>query len=353
MILPIALRFSFSSDLNHRGSSIRIAISLMFSLSVLMVAMSIMDFLQSGRFSGIRESISFDITISGDHEDEMRKMFPSATVFSYGETEALLDGNAYTLRYIDDSYNGGLTIWSGEEGGLIVPYEVLASRGYSSVILTAIGKGRSGMMLPISQSHMITGAYRLAGASGTPMLFLTLDSMPEGTAVYTAIKGADASCADTLRLEGYDAVSWKEKEESLYGAFLIERTMMIVMLSLLFIVILVSLRQSVMTQIEGKEKELRELETLGMPRIRIFLAALLSSWIVLAAGIAGGFVLSMILLEAASRFLFRFFLSTADLDMQYMLFFLFSAAMLAFSFLFTYLSVRRTWRKDIMEVLGE
>ena len=48
MILPIALRFSFSSDLNHRGSSIRIAISLMFSLSVLMVAMSIMDFLQSG-----------------------------------------------------------------------------------------------------------------------------------------------------------------------------------------------------------------------------------------------------------------------------------------------------------------
>ena len=200
---------------------------------------------------------------------------------------------------------------------------------------------------------MITGAYRLAGASGTPMLFLPLDSMPEGTAVYTAIKGADASCADTLRLEGYDAVSWKEKEESLYGAFLIERTMMIVMLSLLFIVILVSLRQSVMTQIEGKEKELRELETLGMPRIRIFLAALLSSWIVLAAGIAGGFVLSMILLEAASRFLFRFFLSTADLDMQYMLFFLFSAAMLAFSFLFTYLSVRRTWRKDIMEVLGE
>lgn len=353
MILRLALRFSFSKDFNHRGSAIRIALSLMLSLSVLMAAMSVMDYLQSGRFEGIRDSVSFDVTVSGDCRDEMKERYPDASVFVYGETEALASGSAYTLRYVDGTYDGGIMLWQGEKGGLLVPYSVFAANGYREITVTRIGRGRSGVMMPINDCVMIRGLYRLESGINTAMLFMPLEAMDDSVPLYTAIKGVDAAEAEHLRASGFDAISWKEKEESLYGAFLIERVMMIVMLSLLFVVILVSLKQSVDTEIRGKEKELMELEALGLTRSRVFLSALLSSFIVLLLGIIGGFVLSHILLEAAASFLMRFFLSSAELRMQYPLFFIFSCLMLFFAFIFTLSSLGKLWKKDIMEVLCE
>ena len=91
MILTLARRFAFSPVSGHRSSSIRIIFSLMFSMAVLMTAIGVMDYLQRGRFEGIRGAISFDITVEGDETAKMRTRYPHADIFLYGETEVLAE----------------------------------------------------------------------------------------------------------------------------------------------------------------------------------------------------------------------------------------------------------------------
>ena len=66
-------------------------------------------------------------------------------------------------------------------------------------------------------------------------------------------------------------MEWKEAESSLYAAFLVEKTMMYGVLSLLFIIIMVSMKQSVRIFVSSRRKESAELEILGLSGKRVLL----------------------------------------------------------------------------------
>ena len=351
MIWRLALRYSFSPVNGHRGRALRIVISFALSSAVLMVVLSVMLYLQDGRFDRIRSFSSFDIVISGDYEAEMEKRFPSADVFVYGEAEAMGEGEAYTVRYIGEDYP--LPSASSAQHGLVVPYSVYSRYG-DSMPLTMLRMGGSGMMLPRTEDTPIEGAYTVPpGAStGLPIIFLPLSAAEDGTRMHTAVSGVDASLIDELRSDGFEGLSWKEKESGLYSAFLAERVMMYAVLSLLFIIILVSMKQAVRISAASRRTERAELAVLGMGRNSAALVFALSFLIVLAVSLAAGFLLSLISLPLAQAAVQGIF-AGAELAMPYRHFAVLAALMVLMTAVFSAAIEARERRIDIMEVLSD
>ena len=355
MILHIAMRYSFSSEAGHRSRAVRIALSLALSLAMLLVTMSVMEYLQSSRFSAIRDAFSFDMTLSGDHVLEMRSRYPDASVFSYGETEALGDGKAFLVRYIDASYDGALSIGIGTSDALLVPYSVFLRDSDGFMDLTMMAEGESGRMLPRTETYVISGAFYtpLGSAEDSSMLFLPYSMMREGIPIYTAIKGVDSSALDELRMEGYEGVSWKEKEAGLYSAFLIEKVMMYVVLSMLFVIILVSARNSVRVFFLSRRREIAELQVLGMENGKRLCVFLIAFGIIAVIGLASGFALAAMLLPAAELYMHAAFLVDAYLHLPVAAGLLYSAVLIAMIVLFALAEERSYGKMDLLEVIAD
>ena len=83
MITYLSSRYSFSPSFKQRDRAIRAVVAFALSLVVVNVVISIMDFLQNGRFEDIREVRSFDIVVEGKHKDELTPLFPDSTIFEY------------------------------------------------------------------------------------------------------------------------------------------------------------------------------------------------------------------------------------------------------------------------------
>ena len=351
MTLYLALRYSFSRSSNHRARAIRIVVALSLSLAVFMVTMSVMEYLQAGRFDRIRDAKSFDITITGDYAAEMKERFPSSDVFVYGETEVLGNGDAYTLRYIDENYSGALSVNQTGNGVLLVPYTYTSS---DSMAITELVRGASGAMIPSTKKYGVWGRFftSLGSSFDSTFIFLPLSLKPEGVPVYTAIKNCDAEELEGLSEDGYEGESWKEKEAGLYSAFIIERIMMYVVLSLLFIIILVALRQSVRSFFNSRNREIAELITLGLERRKADLAFIISMSLIIVAGIVVGLILSYLFIPVGELYVSSLLGGKAELDIPYLPFLVISFLMLFFSALFSHSEESRLKRTSIMEVLG-
>ena len=353
MIPYLALRYSFSSSSHHRQRAVRIALSVALSLAVLMVTVSVMDYLQSGRFDRIRSVRSFDITLDGEHTGEMRARYPGASVFAYGETEALLNGRAYTVRFIGSDYDGGMRVVSGSADGLIVPLS-LYIMGDDSAALTMLIEGRNGRMLPAEISYSVSGAFstELGSAADSSYLFLPYGMMPEGVPVHTAIKGVSSNEMEKLRGEGLSGESWKEKESGLYSALLAEKVLMHAVLSLLFVIILVSAASGVRFFFQSRAGEIAELMVLGLKRDAAVAAFTLSFLIVILLGVGAGLFLSLLFIPLGRGFIMRLTGEEAALALPLPTFIYFSLFLLAVTGFLAARSGWRIWHREAMEVLS-
>ena len=352
MIASCVLRYAFSKSGGHRFRVIRIIITLALSLAILSSVLSIMDFLQRSRFDDIRAVRSFDIVINGEHKEEMRELYPSLSVFLYAEGEALIDGSAYLLRYIDDDYDGGLRYLRGDSFSLSIPYALYRKERKTDYSVTMLKKGRSGIRLPKSTDYYASGIYStpLGSEFDSSMLFLPLSEY-DGSVIYTAIKGADEDEKAKLVNSGYIVRTWKESEASLYSAFVIEKAMMYSVLSLLFIIIAVSEKQSVRIFFNSKEKERAELCVLGVSRIRIGFIFIMAFMIIVMISIAASLVLSYMLLPVMELAISPFIYGEIELKMPVSGFAVFSSASLLITFIFALREVYLDRKKDLMEVI--
>ena len=83
MIPYLSSRYSFSTSFKQRDRAIRAVVAIALSLVVVNVVISIMDFLQNGRFEDIRDVRSFDIDVEGKHKEEHTQLFPYGTNLEY------------------------------------------------------------------------------------------------------------------------------------------------------------------------------------------------------------------------------------------------------------------------------
>lgn len=353
MILLLASRYAFPHSKALRSRSVRIMLTVMLSLTVVTVVISVMNFLQGSRFDSIRDVRSFDCTVEGDLSDEISAILPDSVVFTYGEGEAITQSGSYLVRYIDSSYDGGLEFYIGDASTLAVPYTFYRQNGWKSVTLSTLKSGKKVTSL-MSLEYEISGIYYTALGSefDDTMLFLPLSSADENVTLKTAVKGADDDDIALLEKSGYTVTRWQDAESSLYGAFLVEKALMYALLSLLFIIIAVSTASSVALFSSSREREMAELEILGLEKRKLRLVCLLSFLIVIALGIILALGVGSVVLcglETYSRNSSRIVSMTLTLPFAGFLFF--SIFMVLVTVISTWRENRKREKRELYEVI--
>ncbi len=353
MRILLSSRYAFSKTAHHRASSIRIVITTALSLSMVVIVISIMDYLQSSRFDAIRAVRSFDLVVEGKHESDLKSLYPDATIFEYGEGEALIAGNAFFVRYINSSYNGGLRFLTGNSDSLAIPYSLYRS-GITNLNVSMLREGRSGVVLPRTLDIGISGVYtsRMGAEFDSTMVFLSMDYADNTISYKTAIQGISIEEKKNLMSLGYEVTTWKEAEAGLYSAFLVEKTMMYVVLTLLFLIIGVSTKQSVRIFYREKRGERAELEILGLSIKVIDSAFLLSFLWVFLLGVIFAFILSLLLLPLVENIGDRYISLFMSLEFPYIAFICFSLLLILLIMLFSSIERRKDKILDLVEVVN-
>lgn len=353
MMLRLALRYAFPHFKAQRSRSVRITLTVALSLIVVTVVMAVMNFLQGSRFDTIRDVRSFDCTVEGDCASDVSALLPSATVFTYGEGEAITESGSYLVRYIDSSYDGGLVYYVGDSSSLLVPYTFYRQNGWKSVTLSMLKSGKKVTALK-SMEYEISGIYytELGSEFDDTMLFLPLSEADENVTLRTAVKTADEDAIALLEKNGYSVTRWQDAESSLYGAFLVEKALMYAVLSLLFIIIAVSTKSSVALFSKQREKEMAELEILGLGKRRVRSVSLLSFLIIILLGVILALVIGIFVLHVLEIYSARSEkILTMTLSLPIGGFLFFSLFMTAVTVLCTMRENRKRERRELYEVI--
>ncbi len=353
MIFFLSYHYAFPRKRAMRSRALRIMLTVSLSLVVVIVVMSIMNFLQTSRFDSIREVRSFDYTLDGDAKKEIKSILPESNVFTYGMGEAILSSGSFLVRYIDDDYDGGISLYLGDKSSLLVPLSFYRKNGSGEVTLYMLKSGNRVTTLK-DINYRISGIYytSLGTEFDDTMLFLPLSEADENVVIKTAIKGITQEDAALLKEMGYQLVSWKEAEKSLYGAFLVEKALMYALLSLLFIIIAVSTKSSVVFFSNERVSEMAELEILGMEKRKVRWISTISFLIVLSSGIMISLIVGSLLLSALERFSAS---SSKILSMTLSIpwggFFFFAVFMVVITIIFTKMENTRREKRQLNEVI--
>ncbi|MCR5731326.1 MAG: hypothetical protein K6G51_00055, partial [Sphaerochaetaceae bacterium] len=248
-------RYLVSHEPRHRGRNIRILLGLIFSTLVLSTVLSVMDYMQRGRFEDLKSVRSFPIVIEGgeEHYESLIDEFSDrAIVFKYRSGEGLVRKGNETfpvkIRYIDEYYEGGITSTGEVDKGVLLPISLFRKLGSDyEVKLSRLESGNRVRNTIKERSFDVDGLYRSALSSSfdSTMLFMSYESATEECLYHLAFipvsVGEDELYAELKERSIGNVVLWKEAEESLYGAMLLEKIVMSVLLSSLFLIVLVEI----------------------------------------------------------------------------------------------------------------
>lgn len=311
MIGLLVERYMFSRENRHRGRTVRIMLGLILSTLVMMTVLSVMDFLQEGRLSLVCSIQSFPVVVETDDPDEARALAEeyssSATTFIYREDEVLLESGrsqgGYLVRYIDSSYSGGLYATTENlTRGLLLPYRYFGSQLPRTATITFLEEGSAVRLVPASRTFLVEGYYQTRlGDFDQSHIFLPLSAAPEGLpylVAFTDLRVDENTLIAELEGKGYTVRPWYESESMLYSALKLEKLIMTILLSSLYLIVFVQIVQSATMLSRVKARECAALYLMGLGRGRIaFIFSLLGlclSFISLALGL----ILSRLLLSA-------------------------------------------------------
>lgn len=313
-LLGIPVRYLFSRTGRNRSRNVRIFLGLTLSMLVMLTVISVMDYLQNNRFEFIKQVRSFPLTVECDDYqsacDLASEYSDMAYSFVYRTGEGLLRAGSVTaavnIRYIDDSYRGGLYI-SGSipsEGSILLPYALSRGSGSYEAEVTTLERGRVARFTQQSRSYPVSGFYTtsLGSEFDSSMVFLPLSAASDDAPSIAAfLVSADAEAELRALLEADSRgtlVTWQEREGSLYGAMQLERIIMQLLLSSLFLIIMVQSIQNASALAKAKRRESVALLLSGVTRGRLRLLFVLCGEILTLSSAAFGTLLSLVLLKA-------------------------------------------------------
>lgn len=310
IVFDLLKRFSFSSSNRHRGKSIRIMVGMMLSTLSLITTISIMNYLQVNRFAAIREVRSFDLVLKAKEGISLEDIEYKAS-FIYKEMPALLVkdnfSKAVMVRFIDSAYKGGLNEKSMDalkDGALVNSY--YNSAFLEGANLVYLDEGKTVARRVKTEKLDVSGSFHteLGKEFDSNYIFLPLTLAPYYLGSNIVYLAYEPSLISELDEKGYDYITYKDAESSLYQAFLLEKWMMSLILSLLFLVMLVQIKTNSRLFIHSKRAEISILWTLGYSKKKccfsMFLSGAFSSFI----GCMSGFILSYPVLLAIPEILY-------------------------------------------------
>ncbi len=323
-------RYLFSHDSRHRGRNIRILVGLVFSMLVLSTVLAVMDYMQEGRFEDLKRVRSFPVVIEGGEEnyEELKSEFDSlAIVFAYRTGDGLLRTEKGTtpveIRYIDDDYEGGVSHNGDVEDGILLPVSLFFDNNRKqSISLSRLEKGNKIRNTVREREYKVDGIYRtaLGHSFDDMMVFMSLKDAPEDALWHLAFIPyalSEEKLAQILKERNCGrVVLWKDAEESLYGAMLLEKIVMTVLLSSLFLIVLVEIHRDAVIFASSRRRELGALYLMGTGRRRIVAVfASIGSLLALLGGLLG-VLLSAVLLKILPNIMGGLFGAVLYLDVD-------------------------------------
>lgn len=303
--------YLFSKANRNRQRSLRIFLGLMLSAFVLLSVISVMDYLQTTRFKYIKMVRSFPLTVEAGSEEEALSLvaaYSDLNPFIYRTGAGLIqlggESIGVDIRYIDDSYNGGLSMRGDVSDGLLISYATYLDKDISSSILelTRLEKGKRVNMAPKLLNVPLAGFYSsyLGREFDERTVFMDFDMAASNDPYIVAFPVSDdmlMPLSAELEESGYDAKLWMESESSLYGAMLLEKIVMQVLLSSLFVIVFFQILQNSSMLASSKQRELVALHLMGVSRREIGGIAFMLGFFLSCSGIAAGALFSICFLK--------------------------------------------------------
>ena len=350
-VFSFILRYSFSRFNRHLRSALKISLSFAFSMAILMIVLSVMQMLQDSRFTALRDVKSFDITVEDVSIEEIKSLYPDECVFRYKEGYALLNGEPFQVRYIDDDYDGGINILFGTGDSMLVPYSLymrLSSPIQYSTVFREDGRSRV-----LNEEISPSGVYYTALSSEFDpyYVFMPYENAPGDLSEIVAIKGSSDTAPLSERGLGYE--TWMDKERTLYSAFALENFMMFLVLLILLIIVYVEILSEARTFLKNKRKERVELGIIGEKRGRIYFIFISSFLLILILGSAFSVIFQEFGVFIFSLLMRRYLGLYREIRIDYSLFFIINIVFLLITAFTVYILLRKSEKESVMEALHD
>ncbi len=380
-----ASRYAFSKIRGQRTAAIMITLGIAAGIIAMIMVSSIMNGLQGAQIDRLRNLESYDIVLKDTSlkPDQLEKITGVDKAFVYGETAVLITDkdslksvsvrlrafSPETLKYRRLAEN--LTFSDNpEKGGLSLSTSIISSLRFlkgDTIELTFLRQGKKTAVVPYTVEIKVNSAYvSTLGSFSDSTVIMGLDTYTDimGTKdLYTGIycNGSVSKIAELIKKADPNAVitQWPEYNRTIYSALMLEKAMVYVFLSFIFLIICVNLRNSTGRLIDSRKQEGAMLRALGATRKDIN-AIFMSQGIILC--IAGEIIgaLTGLLAVRNVQSILVFVDAVAHTSLGSYKFEAYISAgetcailsgVLLTATLFTYLGCRRTFRSEIMEVI--
>lgn len=386
--LKVAFRYAFSKVNRQRFTSVAIAAGIAVGIFAMFLIMSIMNAMQIKQMEILRAVESFDVSVSNTQlsEEELAQVFPDACVFAFAETPVLITdrssarSSAARIRAYEDSYyeipsvkRYFINTYGPEEAGLMLSYSLAGSLGYGpghTVELTFLRPGKTATIVPYTREMDVQGYFH------TSLAEFNSNTVVIDMASYKAVLGdrntgfgiIGTESADRMasKLKALDpdaqVITWKEYNSEIYGALVLEKSMMYIFLSFIFLIVCVNLRNTTRRLINRKRKEGAMLRALGCRTADVKSIFILQGALILLIGEIAGSLLGLFAIRHFDRiFVFLADITRSPLFIQIMIAPVLSttetavilAGIFVLGLLFTYAGCRRVFRSDIMEAVND
>ena len=383
--LRIAFRYAFSKIRRQRLTSVIICLGIGAGIFAMFLIMSIMNGLQSKQIDTLRAVESFDIMVMNTQlKPEDIESIPGVDgVFEFAETPVLLNNldssNSISarIRAYDPSMfdfkrvRNYFTSYPVPETGISISYEIainLKSLGGSNFEITFLRPGKTATIVPYTQQIDVNSFYSSTLSEFNSSTVLTsletyrsiLGNKNTGLGVFCS-RNVEKLASEIKSLDSdAEVTTWKEYNNAVYGALVLEKAMMYVFLSFVFIIICVNLRNSTRRLIDSRQVEGAMLRALGCRRTDIRLIFVLQGLIICIAGEAIGTASGLLALDNMEGIMLLlgkisgsplFLSSMIEPTLSSLEILVILSVVLLLGFIYTFAGCRKVFRSEIMEVI--
>ncbi|MDC7247743.1 MAG: FtsX-like permease family protein, partial [Sphaerochaetaceae bacterium] len=368
--------------------------------SAIIMILSVMNSLQHDLLENLKSIESFHVHVSNvtgltpkTAAESLSKLDNVSSVFPFAETRMIIRNESSAISSTgrvrgippqlfttDNPFSRNINI-SQDEDFTAVPgyslYKYLDARKGEIINIDYLGKGRTLSLTLKELSVPVSGVYQSPISEfNRSTVFVPFDSLIDGLGEENVIYGLfleDDSIRSIEKLtEEVKSMypestieSWQEIHGPFYSALLLEKILMYVFLSFMFIIIILNLKNSTIRLINAKRRELAILRSVGATRRSVHLMILGSTAIISSLGVVIGTVLG-IAAGSELQSIFSFFndiyfsfTGRYHVILSYPIsghiaegqIFLIDVLVIAFTSVFTFLGSRRLLKKEPMEIL--
>ena len=383
--LKVAFRYAFSKIRRQRLTSIFICLGIAAGIFAMFLIMSIMNGLQSKQIETLRSVESFDIIIwnSDLTTEQIEEIKGVDRAFEFAETPVLVNNLSSSssvsarIRAYDPSFfdykrvRGNFTSYPIPDTGISLSYNIASSLkflGGSNFEITFLRPGKTATIVPYTQSIEVKAYYSSALTEFNDSTVLTsLDTYRSilgerniGTGVFCSSSVEKIAQAIKDMDGNAEVITWKQYNNAVYGALVLEKSIMYVFLSFMFLIICVNLRNSTRRLIDSRQVEGAMFRALGYRRKDIRIIFVLQGLIICLIGEAAGTLFGLLALnnmESIMDFIGRvsgsylFVSSMIEPSLSSIEITVILCAVLLLGFIYTYAGCRKVFRSEIMEVI--